>query len=148
MQKFTFQIIATLIGIASRIITNQKMFLSPKLVLHAIVLLSVSVNCKYILEQSTKATDLSISLHTLLHFLNIPIRLTAMVCWDIGKISLFIYVFHIGEYIKSRQFSIKSFLEILCWPSMRPASEGAITCQAQFQTSPNTFHSTQRSIRK
>lgn len=51
-----------------------------------ILLFSGTVNCLQRLEQSTKATEISIGLKTLLSDINNPIRLTAMVCWDIGNV--------------------------------------------------------------
>lgn len=56
----------------------------------ALLLLPVAVICLHILEQPNKAIVISIGLKTLLHDLNIPIRLTAMVCWDIGKTNEFV----------------------------------------------------------
>lgn len=52
----------------------------------AILLFSVVVNCLQSLEPPTKASEISIGLKTLLHDINNPIRLTAMVCWDIGNL--------------------------------------------------------------
>lgn len=61
-------------------------FLKHVIFMFALLLFSVAVNCLHRLEEPARAIEISIGLRTLLQDLNIPIRITAMVCWDTGKL--------------------------------------------------------------